>query len=394
VLASYGTRGDVEPCAAVGRELLRRGHEVRIAVPPSMVGFVESVGLAAVDFGPDSVLREQDRVRLSQMRNPVSMLCEFVEYTTQLWLEMSATLTELADGADLLLTAMSDKQELAANVAEYHGIPLVVLHCFPLPALASMMPSTLSALDAHIAKEAEDAQRRVLGLPQATRCLRTLDIHAYDELCFAELAAEWARQGERPPFVGALTLELPTDADDEVLAWIAAGTPPIYFGFGSTRLESFPDKVAMIAEACVRLGVRALIHAGVNGVDRIPRFEHVKLVGAVNYAAIFPACRAVVHHGGAGTTAAGLRAGVPTLILWAGHDQPVWAAAVERLKVGAAHAVSTITCESLVAELRSILAPPCVARASEVAGLMTRPAESVARAAALLEDAARCGCSA
>ena len=51
VLASWGSRGDVEPCAAVGRELLRRGHEVRVAVPPDLVGFVESAGLAAVAYG-------------------------------------------------------------------------------------------------------------------------------------------------------------------------------------------------------------------------------------------------------------------------------------------------------------------------------------------------------
>ncbi len=54
VLAANGTRGDVEPCATVGLELLRRGHEVRMAVPPNLVGFVESAGLAAVGYGPDS----------------------------------------------------------------------------------------------------------------------------------------------------------------------------------------------------------------------------------------------------------------------------------------------------------------------------------------------------
>src|ERR1700739_981095 len=54
VLASYGSRGDVEPCVVVGRELLRRGHEVRMAVPPDLVGFAESAGLAAVAYGLDS----------------------------------------------------------------------------------------------------------------------------------------------------------------------------------------------------------------------------------------------------------------------------------------------------------------------------------------------------
>ena len=61
----------------------------------------------------------------------------------------------------------------------------------------------------------------------------------------------------------------------------------------------------------------------------------------MNYAASFPACRAVVHHGGAGTTAVGLRAGVPTLILWT-RDQPIWGAAVERLKVGTARRFSPL----------------------------------------------------
>ena len=64
VLASYGSRGDVEPCAAVGRELLRRGHEVRMAVPPDLVGFAESAGLAAVAYGPDTQALLEDAPRL------------------------------------------------------------------------------------------------------------------------------------------------------------------------------------------------------------------------------------------------------------------------------------------------------------------------------------------
>ncbi|BCO35985.1 glycosyltransferase [Mycobacterium heckeshornense] len=394
VLASYGTRGDVEPCAAVGRELLRRGHEVLMAVPHNMLGFVESVGLAAVAFGPDAKLSDEDLIRFSNIPNPISMLCTFVEYATQLWLEMSTTLVSLAQGADLLLTGMGDKQGLAANVAEYYRIPLATLHCYPIAEFPSM-PATLSWLDRHITKEVEDAQRRALGLPPAPGPAPPgidrgpLQIQAYDEICFPERAAQSAQDGERRPFVGALTLELPTDADKEVLSWIAAGTPPIYFGFGSTRVEAFGDKVAMISSACSELGERALIHRGVHGREGIQHSDHVKVVGTLNFAAIFPACRAVVHHGGAGTTAAGLRAGIPTLILWVGHDQPIWADTIERLNVGRAQPISTTTRESLVRELRSILAPRTVRRARNIATFMTNPAESVARSADLLEGAAR-----
>jgi UDP:flavonoid glycosyltransferase YjiC (YdhE family) len=114
----------------------------------------------------------------------------------------------------------------------------------------------------------------------------------------------------------------------------------------------------------------------------------VKLVGLVNYAAVLPACRAAVHHGGAGTTAAVLRAGIPSLILWDVADQPIWAAQVKRLKVGSARRSSRITRKSLAADLRSILAPPYVARAREIATRMTKPGESVAAAADLLEGTA------
>ena len=245
-------------------------------------------------------------------------------------------------------------------------------------------------------KKVEDAQRRELGLPKATgpsprRIAErgSLEIQAYDEVCFPGLAAEWAKWDGQRPFVGTLTMELPTDADEEVASWIAAGTPPIFFGFGSMPVESPADTIAMISAACAQLGERALVCAGWSDFSDVPHFEHVKVVGAVNFAAIFPACRAVVHHGGAGTTAAGLRAGVPTLILSMADVQPIWGAAVKRLKVGTARRFSTTTEKSLVADLRTILAPQYVARAREIATRMTRPAESVAAAADRVEDFAR-----
>ena len=68
----------------------------------------------------------------------------------------------------------------------------------------------------------------------------SLEIQAYEEVCFPGLAAEWAKWDGRRPFVGTLTMELPTDTDDEVASWIAAGTPPICFGFGSIAGRSLP----------------------------------------------------------------------------------------------------------------------------------------------------------
>src|SRR6201999_4672637 len=97
------------------------------------------------------------------------------------------------------------------------------------------------------------------------------------------------------------------------------------------------------------------------------------VVCAMTHAAAFPACSAVVHHGGAGTTAAGLRAGVPQLILSTLGDQALWGARVKRLKVGSTRRLSSATEKNLASDLRSILTPECVARAREVATQMTAP---------------------
>ena len=388
VLATVGTRGDIEPCAAIGRELQRRGHDVRMAVPPNYIGFVESAGLAAVAHGPDQVRQNANIARkYGKTPNPISMAWEILTDIIQLWPQLGTALTSLADGADLLLTDASE-QGLAANVAEYYDIPLAALHIYPIEPGSSDFPIT---------KEAEDAQRRALGLPVETgpSTRQPLEIQAYDELFFPGLAAEWAKRDFRRPFVGGLTLELPTDVDDEVSSWIGAGPPPIYFGFGSSARVASPDEVvAMISAACAQLGERALICSGVSEFTQTPHFDHVKVVSAVNHSAVFPACRAAVHHGGPGTTFAGIRAGIPTLALWVAVDQPMWAAAVNQLEVGVGRPFFDTTLNSLVADLRYILTPQCVARTREVAAEMTTPAKSVATAADLLEEAVRLGPSA
>ena len=414
VLACHGTRGDVEPCAAVGRELLHRGHDVRMAVPPDLVGFAESAGLAAVAYGLDTqVTLDAHRNfwrdlfgNFWRTRDLIRVWRESWEPNSQSWGEMSKTLTSLAEGADLIFTGMVF-DGAAANVAEYHDIPLATLDHAPLRANGQFLPflpaplgrSTMTVTEWlvwRVWKKAEDAQRRELGLPKATGPASrriaergSLEIQAYDEVCLPGLAAEWAKWNGQRPFVGALTMELPTDADEEIASWIAAGTPPIYFGFGSIPVESPADTVAMIGAVCAELGERALVCSGWSDFRDLPHFEHVKVVGAVNHAAAFPACRAVVHHGGPGTTAAGLRAGVPTLILWLLGEQPLWGAAVKRLEVGTARRFGRTTRESLLGDLRTILAPHYVARAREIATRMTKAADSVAAAADLLENFAR-----
>jgi len=413
-LACYGSRGDVEPSAAVGRELLRRGHEVRMAVPPEQVGFVEATGLAAVDFGLDAEapMEAQQDFMGCLMRTPwrirdlIRLWREHENVLSECWTAMTTTLTSLADGTDLILSGLVF-QQVAANVAEYHDIPLATLHWFPMRVNGQLMPSLPAPLTRaamrlddrlgwRMTRTAENAQRRALSLPKATgpssqRIGRrgSLELQGYDEIFFPGLAAEWAEWDGHRPFVGALTLELPTDADDEVASWVAAGTPPVYFGFGSPTIDSPADTLAMISAACRQLGERALVCAGWSDCTGLADSEHVKVVNSVNFAATFPACRAIVHHGGAGTTAASLRSGVPTLILWTDFAQPIWGVQIKRLGVGTARQFSRSTSESLVSDLRTILAPQYITRAREVGCQAITAAESARVAADLVENFAR-----
>jgi UDP:flavonoid glycosyltransferase YjiC (YdhE family) len=383
VLAAYGSRGDVEPCAVLGRELQRRGHDVRIAVPPNFLAFVETVGLAAVAYGPDSHAQLDSAASFfgGQGGNPFAALPEVVERVSHIWLDKGTTLAPLAKNADLLVAGMNE-QRLAANIAECHHIPLVALHFFP----SRIQPT--GVLHSQLSQRCEEPLRRSLGLPEAPEPRAPLlEIQAYDERCLPGQPAQWAEPGK--PFAGALTLESLTDADDAVRSWIAGGTAPIYFGLGSTPIPPPADIVEMMIAACAQLDARLLVCSGPNDLSAYDHFDHVKIVSAVNHAAIFPACRATVHHGGAGTTAAAMRAGVPSLILWLWLDQPVWAAGVQQLKIGTAQRFSDVTQDSLVTGLTSILAPEYLDRAANIAAQMMSPQESASCAANLLESAAQ-----
>lgn len=412
LLASYGGRGDIEPAVVVGRELLRRGHQVLMAVPPNLLGFTEAAGLAAVPYGLDSaeILDLQRRYFTCYSRTPWKqrelkrMARQTEEFATRCWAEMTTALAAVAPGVDLLLTGLIFEQP-AVNVAEAYDIPLATLHYFPVRAhgqLLPLLPAPLTRLGMRAndwlawrgTRRGEDAQRHGLGLHSATapapRRIEergALEIQAYEEVCFPALRAEWAagNGSVNRPFVGALAMESPTAADDEVAAWIAAGSAPVFFGFGSVPLGSPADTVAMIANACAELGVRAVIGAGGTDLAGVGSFEHVKVVGQVNYAHVFPGCAAVVHHGGAGTLAACLRAGVPQLVLWTLPDQPFFAAQLKRLKVGTARRFVATTEKTLVTDLRRILAPSYRARARELMPRLSTPARSAAAAADLLE---------
>ncbi len=185
VLTGYGSRGDVEPCVALGIELRHRGHHVRMAVAPAAVRRVNALGLSASAYGADlSAFRPllQDASFIlgiaDKMNDSQAVLHEVMEFVMPIWTAKTAQLIELANDADLLVAGITE-QEIAANVAESRGISVAALHLFPAHVLAQ------SQFRQQVLSLANAAQRRALGLPEASKVRTTpLEIQAYDRAAF------------------------------------------------------------------------------------------------------------------------------------------------------------------------------------------------------------------
>ena len=168
-------------------------------------------------------------------------------------------------------------------------------------------------------------------------------------------------------------------------AFLDAGPPPVYVGFGSMRA---PQDIARVAIEAIRAqGRRALVACGWAGLAPIDDRDDCFAVGEVNQQALFGRVAAVVHHGGAGTTTTATRAGVPQVVVPQWADQPYWASRVADLGIGVAHDVQAPTAGSLSAALSTALAPETRTRAGAVAD--TIRADGATVAAELLLDAAR-----
>ena len=151
----------------------------------------------------------------------------------------------------------------------------------------------------------------------------------------------------------------------ELEAFLNAGPPSVYAGFGSMRA---PKDIARVAIEAIRAqGRRVLLARGWAGLAPIDDEDDCFAVGEVNQQALFGRVAAVVHHGGAGTTTTAARAGAPQVVVPQWADQPYWASRVADLGIGAAHDVQAPTTGSLSAALSTALTPATRARATAVA---------------------------
>ncbi|MGZ8179310.1 glycosyltransferase, partial [Williamsia sp. SKLECPSW1] len=215
------------------------------------------------------------------------------------------------------------------------------------------------------------------------------EVQAYDPLLFPGLADDW---GPRRPLVGFLgvdpdtarAIDPPTDDAGALDSWIDEGPPPVYVGFGSMSVADPARLRAAVLSATA--GHRVLVTAGWGGVfTRDDDDERIRVVPAVDHASVLPRCLAAIHHGGAGTTAAALRAGIPAVVCWLGADQPLWGRALRGAGVGGSLRLSSVTAPTLRAALDEVCSPATRSRAVDLARRLVPASEAVRAVADLVE---------
>ncbi|WP_030355378.1 glycosyltransferase [Streptomyces scopuliridis] len=398
LLSTYGTRGDVEPLVALAVRLRALGVEVRMCAPPDeeFAERLAGLGVQLVPVGPP--------VRELMRGTALPSAAELSRYRTELVDTQFDIFPAAVDGCDALVAA-GLAQIAARSVAEVAGIRYVYAsyaavhlpspHHAPPPRPGWPEPEvndnrTLWELDAHNVNaqfgETLNGRRASIGLPPVDN----VRDHVFTDQPWLAADPALGPWRETPGLdviqTGAWSLadERPLPAD--LVTFLEAGDPPVYVGFGSMR----PSQAIArgVIEALRAQGHRTLVSRGWADLGLVDDRDDCFAIGEVNQQRLFGRVAAVVHHGGAGTTATAARAGVPQVVVAAQmSDNPYWASRVADLDIGAALDGPAPSVESLSVAFKTALAPETRARAKALGPKIRTDGAAVA--ASLLVDALR-----
>jgi UDP:flavonoid glycosyltransferase YjiC (YdhE family) len=408
-LLGMGSRGDAQPMAVLAAELQGRGHDVVLATSSDLAWIGTAFGVPTVDLGLSAreFLESEQGRRWLAAGDVASYVGWLLDYKHRIADQLHASLFELVADVEVLVSGTATELE-GAVIAESRGLRYVAVHHAPVrrnAAFPHLLVSTeVLSPEQNLATYDEvernslplfapfvNALRAKLGLPSteetsAQRLARmgALELQAYSRYVVPELA-EWEA---RRPLTGFLTpgpaqrAALHAASDDGLLEWIARGEAPVYFGFGSMPVLDAEAALGLIGKVSSASGVRALVGAGWSLAAGGSDDEQVRVVAELDHEAVLPLCRAAVHHGGAGTTASSLRAGLPTVVCSVFADQPFWGAQLVRLGVGRTLRFTDLSEPALLDALEPALTDPYRRRAADLAErLLSEPAADQAATA-------------
>jgi UDP:flavonoid glycosyltransferase YjiC (YdhE family) len=381
VITCLGSYGDVFPYIGVARALKARGHLPVVATSAAYRPAVEQEGIAFAPMGPDVDLRDEAALArvMDARRGGEVVVKQFVLPALE---QMYEETHRLAERADILVShplTFCTPAVATARAMPWVGTILAPLSLFSdadfpvLPALPGLAPAirawpwlrrTLMRVVRHETAKwttplAELRARH--GLPPGGNPLMEGQYSPYANLALfsrvmAEPRADWP---PRTRVTGFVFYNGPAALPPELEAFLVAGPPPVVFTLGSSAVGAAGRFYHESAEAAARLGVRAVLLTGGFGANRPARVpESVLLVDRAPHQLLFPRARAVVHQGGAGTTAQALRGGCPMLVVPHSHDQPDNAFRVARLGVARTLYPKRYTAARAAQELRRLLDDP------------------------------------
>jgi sterol 3beta-glucosyltransferase len=362
VLVTAGSRGDVQPYVALGRGLQRNGHKVTMVTDPSFADLARSGGL---DFaGTQIITQEVMQTELKAMGGSPWKLTRWMERNFKpLAKGFFQDVYDISAGADAIL--YSTLAFVGFHVAQARKIPPLAVYTvpitptryFPNPS-AAIPPAWLPLAGLYNYGSMWAANLGFIALIYSTvnEGRLRLGLHAAPWQAYARLATapipilygysslvlpkppDW---GDWLHVCGYWTMEAPNtwEPPGDLTAFLEAGSAPVYVGFGSMVDQEAARATEIVIQALQLAGQRGILLGGWAGLGRaglrggsLP--ETIFQIDTVPHSWLFPRVSAVVHHGGAGTTAAGLRAGKPSLVVPYFADQPFWGWRVAQLGAG------------------------------------------------------------
>ncbi|WP_456286328.1 glycosyltransferase [Microbacterium sp. JZ70] len=407
LISTYGTRGDVEPYVALARRLVAEGHSAVLAAPEAYRPTVEGTG---AEFAPVcTAMHEVMREGMSGIGGPREALGLARRMSAAMRTSLSEQWTAAQEAAPTVMVS-HPKALGGLHIAERLGVPFVAslplpfltpTRDFPIPFLSRGLPPALN--------RATYAFNRFTGIAYGGminrfrteelglgRMSRTSDyLHGADGrpvpvlYPFSRHVVPVPRDYPDSAHVTGWWFDRNRDGTPppELEEFLAADGPVVYIGFGSMGFgRHAPERGRVVLDAVRRVGVRAVVATGWGGVE-VGASEDIMVIEDVPHAWLFPRVTAVVHHGGSGTTAAGLRAGRPTLVCPVLGDQPFWGARIHQLGLGPRPLpLRKVTGEALAARLAELIGSPAVASRAEAIGELIRAEDGTGAAILALEE--------
>jgi sterol 3beta-glucosyltransferase len=412
-ISTLGSRGDVQPLIALAIGLQQAGHRVTLVTSHTFTDWIQAYGVEVhpLHFNPQEILQHPEmQAFLQRGGNPLRVFGVMREGLGRA-LGAHDEFWQVAQTADFVVQTSTGVGALEA--AEKLHLPSAIAHLFPVTPTRAFpsffLGSFRFSLGAGYNRLTHVVMLQlvwtVVGAPLTNPWRKKLGLRAWRS--YGDMYAQ-ARRLQIPILCGfsPALLPKPPDWDEnhhltgywflkappawqppaELMRFLESGPPPIYIGYGSMNAGDGEEKARLVLRALELSGQRGLLLTGWGGLARAAAAPHVLYIDNVPHDWLFPRMAAVVHHGGAGSTGAGLRAGVPSLITPVAADQYAWAAQVVKSGVGPqAPELKSLTAEKLAGAIRMAVNDSDLRTRAAQLGEKIRAENGVAQAVDIIE---------